>query len=131
MPEAWQPLAKFRAPAEYVVAVLRALDLPPLVKGGHHEYAATQDLGQPFMSPLLPNGWPDTATDWLSGEGLLKRADWAVTQASRSGAPGVDAVAMATVGDLCSASTRAAIKACPNSAEALATLFASPEFMRR
>ena len=29
MPEAWEPLTKFRAPAEYVVAVLRALDLPP------------------------------------------------------------------------------------------------------
>jgi uncharacterized protein (DUF1800 family) len=128
-PEAWQPLTKFRTPAEYVVAVLRALDLPHLP--GTPEFAATQDLGQPFMSPLLPNGWPDTAPDWLSGEPLLKRADWAMTQASRPGAPAADAVARATLGDLCSASTRAAIKACPNPAEALATLFASPEFMRR
>lgn len=129
MPEAWQPLTKFRAPAEYVVTVLRALDLPP--EPGTHEFAATQDLGQPFMSPLLPNGWPDTAADWLSGEALLKRADWAVIQASRPGAPAAEAVADATLGNLCSASTRAAIKACPTPAEALATLFASPEFMRR
>ena len=129
MPEAWQPLTKFRAPADYVVAVLRALDLPH--EPGNHEFAATMDLGQPFMDPLLPNGWPDTTDAWLSGETLLKRADWAMTQASRPGAPTADAVAEATLGTLCSESTRAAIKACPNPAEALATLLASPEFMRR
>jgi uncharacterized protein (DUF1800 family) len=129
MPDAWRPLTKFRAPADYVVAVLRAVDLPPLPKTLN--FAATQDLGQPFMDPLLPNGWPDTADDWLSGEPLLKRADWAMTQASRPGAPTSDSVAAATLGGLCSQSTRTAIKACPNPAEALATLFASPEFMRR
>jgi uncharacterized protein (DUF1800 family) len=129
MPEAWQPLTKFRAPADYVVAVLRALDLPPLPETLN--FAATQDLGQPFMDPLLPNGWPDTADDWLSGESLLKRADWAMTQASRPGAPTADSIVAATLGDLCSQFTRTAIKACPNPAEALATLFASPEFMRR
>jgi uncharacterized protein (DUF1800 family) len=129
MPEAWRPLTKFRAPAEYVVAVLRAVDLPP--EPGNRTATATADLGQPFMAPILPNGWPDTAPDWLSGEALLKRADWAMTQASRPGAPPAEAVADATIGPLCSANTRAAIKACPTPAEALATLFASPEFLRR
>jgi uncharacterized protein (DUF1800 family) len=129
MPEAWQPLTKFRAPAEYVVAVLRAIDLPP--EPGDAIFQATADLGQPFMSPLLPNGWPDTASDWLSGEALLKRADWAVTQASRPGAPTAKAVADASLGNLCSASTRTAMNACSTPTEALATLFASPEFLRR
>jgi uncharacterized protein (DUF1800 family) len=54
-----------------------------------------------------------------------------MTQASRPGAPSAEAVADATLGDLCSPTTRAAIKACPTPAEALATLFASPEFLRR
>jgi uncharacterized protein (DUF1800 family) len=129
MPEAWEPLTKFRAPADYVIAVARALDLPPEPSRGLLK--ATGDLGQPFMAPLLPNGFPDTAPDWLAGEPMLKRADWAMTQAARPGAPTAEAVADATLGDLCSPSTRAAIKACPNPAEALATLFASPEFMRR
>jgi uncharacterized protein (DUF1800 family) len=129
MPEAWQPLTKFRLPAEYIVAVHRALDLP--LEPGHAMLGACADLGQPFMGPLLPNGWPDTAADWISGEAILKRADWAMTQASRPGAPAADAVADATLGDLCSGSTRSAIKACPTPAEALATLFASPEFLRR
>ena len=89
------------------------------------------DLGQPFMSAMLPNGWPDTAPDWMSGEAILKRADWAMTQASRPGAPPAEAVLAATLGELCSAATRRAVKALPEPAEALATVFASPEFLRR
>ena len=129
MPEAWQPLTKFRAPAEYVVAVQRALDLP--FEPGSRLLDATRDLGQPFRNPLLPNGWPDRASDWISGEAILKRADYAMTQASRPGAPTAEAVAAATLGDLCSASTMSAVKNRPSQAEALATLLTSPEFLRR
>lgn len=129
MPEAWQPLTKFRAPVDYIIAALRALDLPP--EPGNRLHGSTIDLGQTFMGPLLPNGWPDTATDWLAGEALLKRADWAYTQAARAGAPTAEAVASSTLGDLCSRSTRSAFQRCPTPAEALATLLASPEFMRR
>jgi uncharacterized protein (DUF1800 family) len=129
MDEAWQPLTKFRPPAEYIIAVQRALDLP--FEPGRALLDATDDLGQPFRNPLLPNGWPDTAADWVAGEPLLKRADWAMTQASRPNAPSAEAVAAATLGDLCSPSTRQAIARCPTPAEALATLFASPEFLRR
>ncbi len=129
MSEAWQPLTKFRAPAEYVIAVQRALDLP--FEPGYHLLDATRDLGQPFMSPLLPNGWPDTAADWISGEALLKRADWAMTQASRPGAPSADAVIEATIADVVSASTLKAVRSASTPAEALATVFVSPEFLRR
>jgi len=127
--ESWQPLTKFRQPADYIISVQRALNLP--FEPGHVLLSATEDLGQPFRNPLLPNGWPDTAPDWLAGEALLKRADWSMTQAIRPGAPAAQAVVDATLGDLCSASTRAAINAAPTAPEALATLFASPEFMRR
>jgi uncharacterized protein (DUF1800 family) len=127
--EAWLPLAKFRTPGEYVVAVQRALDLP--LEPGFALLYANIDLGQEFLSPLLPNGWPDTEADWLTGEAILKRADWAMTQASRPGAPSAEAVADATLGDRCSASTRAAMKAAATPAEALATLLVSPEFLRR
>jgi uncharacterized protein (DUF1800 family) len=127
--ETWQPLTKFKAPAEYCASVIRALSLPP--EGGFHLLAATEDLGQHFGDAILPNGWPDTAADWISGEGILKRADWAMTQASRPGAPPAQQVLAATVGDVCSDATRAAVARCPNQAEALATLFVSPEFLRR
>jgi uncharacterized protein (DUF1800 family) len=129
MEEAWVPLTKFRAPADYVVAVQRALDLP--LPPDRRLLSACAELGQRFMGPLLPNGWPDTASDWISGEALLTRADWAMTQAGRPGAPPADAVAAATLGELYSRSTRDAVQSCPNPPEALATLFASPEFLRR
>lgn len=129
MPEAWQPLTKFRAPVDYIVSVLRALELPE--QPGHPILAATNDLGQPFMAPLLPNGWPDTATSWISGEGLLMRADWAMQQAQHPAAPASHVVLEATLGDVCSDRTRTAVARCPNAAEALATVFASPEFQRR
>ena len=131
MPEAWQQLTKFRPPADYVVAVQRALDLPLIPDQDRHLLGACAQLGQRFMGPLLPNGWPDTATDWISGPALLARADWAMTQATRPGAPGADTIAAATLADLCTRSTHDAIRGCPNPPEALATLFASPEFMRR
>jgi uncharacterized protein (DUF1800 family) len=129
MPEAWQPMTKFLAPVDYIIAVQRALALP--FEPGSKLLEATADLGQPFRNPLLPNGWPDTADDWIAGEGLLKRADYAMSQAIRPGAPDAQAVLEATIGDICSDTTRAAVKACPDNAEALATVLASPEFMRR
>jgi uncharacterized protein (DUF1800 family) len=127
--EAWQPMTKFQAPAEYVVAVQRAVDLP--FEPGRRLLDATADLGQPFRNPLLPNGWPDSGAAWIAGEALLKRADYAMIQASRPHAPDAQAVLEATIGDVCSGATRAAVIACPNNAEALATVLASPEFMRR
>jgi uncharacterized protein (DUF1800 family) len=129
MQEAWQPMTKFLTPAEYVIAVQRAVNLP--FEPGRRLLDATADLGQPFRDPILPNGWPDTAADWIAGEALLKRADYAMIQASRPGAPDAQAALEASIGDVCSDTTRAAVKACPSNAEALATVLASPEFMRR
>jgi uncharacterized protein (DUF1800 family) len=64
LPEAWQPLNKIRSPADYAVAVLRAMDLPaehrPNLQNG------MQFLGQPIFMAPLPNGWPDTASDWAA-----------------------------------------------------------------
>jgi uncharacterized protein (DUF1800 family) len=128
--EAWQPFTKFRAPAEYVVAVQRALGLPPTDPAGHL-LATTHDLGQHLGDALLPNGWPDTASDWISGEAILKRADFAMGQSGRPNAPRADDVIAAALGDDCSATTRASVASCPNPIEALATLFVSPEFLRR
>lgn len=129
MPEAWLPFTKFRAPAEYMVAVQRALNLP--LSLGQQLRAATYDLGQHFMAAPLPNGWPDTAADWVSGDGILRRADWAMTMAAREGAPPPAIVALATLGRACSTATQAAMARCPNPPEALATLLVSPEFLRR
>jgi uncharacterized protein (DUF1800 family) len=129
LPEAWRPLTKLRSPAEYVVAVLRALDLPedkrPNVVG------VMAGLGQPFFSAPLPNGWPDTAADWAGPEAILRRIDWAYSVSARAGALDPEEVAGQTLGPLLRADTLEQIRRAGSRREAFAMLFASPEFMRR
>jgi uncharacterized protein (DUF1800 family) len=129
LPEAWKPLTKLRTPVEYVVAVTRALGLPPDPR--HQLSSACHAMGQPFMAAPLPNGWPDTMDAWLSGETLLRRADWAMTQASRAPQLDPQAVMATTLGDLASKATLRAVHEAPSRVEAMGILLASPEFMRR
>ena len=128
LPGAWEPLAKLRSPMDYMVAVMRALDLPAATRPGLRGVPAR--LGQPFLSAPLPNGWPDTATDWAGGEGLLRRIDWAWSVAGQV-QPDPEALAEASLGPLLSAATRAQIHTAGSRREAVALLFAAPEFQRR
>jgi uncharacterized protein (DUF1800 family) len=129
LPEAWQPLTKLRSPADYVIAVARALDLPegnrPNVQG------VMAGLGQPLLSAPLPNGWPDTAADWAAPESVLRRVDWAFDVAARAGALDPATVADATLGPLLPASTADQVRRAGSKREAFALLLASPEFQRR
>jgi uncharacterized protein (DUF1800 family) len=129
MPQAWQTLTKRRTPIDYVVAVYRALELGPQTIPSPAQLAHA--LGQPLWGAPLPNGWPDTAAAWSSGEALLRRADWAYELAGRI--PDIDPVRIGenALGCLLSANTRAALRACASPREALAMLFASHEFQRR
>jgi uncharacterized protein (DUF1800 family) len=126
--ETWTPLAKLRTPAEYVVAVLRALDLPadkrPNVAG------ILSGLGRPFFS-AAPNGWPDTAADWAGPEAILRRIDWAYSVSARTGALDPTEVAGESLGPLVAVLTLEQIQRAGSRREAFSLLFASPEFMRR
>jgi uncharacterized protein (DUF1800 family) len=129
LPEAWTPMTKLRSPADYVVAVLRALDLPadkrPDVSG------IMGGLGQPLLNAPLPNGWPDTAPDWAGPEAMMRRVDWAFAVSGRAG--GLDPVAVATnsVGPLLPGRTLEEIRRAGSRREAMTMLLASPEFQRR
>ncbi len=131
LPAAWTPLTKFRSPVEYVAAVCRALDyVPGTADEQGKAYWATEYLGQAFHAAPLPNGWPDRAADWLAGEDLLRRADWAYAMAGRADAP--EPVALIEAYEpLLSATTIEHVRHAGSRREALALLLASPEFMRR
>jgi len=130
LPEAWAPLTKLRNPIDYVVAVLRALDLPqdqlppdiPKLMAG---------LGQPLMSAPLPNGWPDQAVDWAGSEAMLRRVDWVYGLSARVVAPEPMVVADASLGPLLSQATADAIRGAGSRRDAMTLLLASPEFQRR
>ncbi|MDR3525169.1 MAG: DUF1800 domain-containing protein [Acetobacteraceae bacterium] len=130
LPEAWQPLSKIRSPVDYVLAVLRAADLPP-DKQPPDVFGLIANLGQPLFAAPLPNGWPDTASEWAGSEALLRRVDWVHGFVGRLGGADAMQIADATLGPLLSDSTKREIGRAGSRQDALTLLFASPEFLRR
>jgi uncharacterized protein (DUF1800 family) len=69
---AWSDDArKFKTPDEFVVSALRAgsgtqIEPRSLLR-------LLQDLGQPLFTPRSPAGFPDTMSDWATGDALRKR----------------------------------------------------------
>jgi uncharacterized protein (DUF1800 family) len=130
LPEAWEPLSKLRSPQDYVVAVLRAVDLPqdkrpPDVPG------LLSGLGQPILTSPLPNGWPDVAADWAGSEAMLRRIDWAYGFTGRVAAMDPEQVGQATLGPLLSDATLSQMRRAGSRRDAMTLLLASPEFQRR
>lgn len=130
LPEAWEPLTKLRSPNDYIVAVLRAVDLPadkrpPDVPG------LMAGLGQPLLTAPLPNGWPDTATEWAGSEAMLRRIDWAYGFTGRVAAMDPDEIGRTALGPLLSQATLAQMQRAGSRRDAMTLLLASPEFQRR
>jgi uncharacterized protein (DUF1800 family) len=125
---AWQPGTKLRTPMDYVIASVRALDLPPDqvpmlgILGG---------LGQPFWAAPAPNGWPDRAADWAAPEAMLRRIDWASGFAGHIGDRDVVALADTAIGPLLRPETHEAIGRAGSRRDAMTLLLTSPEFQRR
>lgn len=128
-PAAATPLTKLRTPADYAVAATRALALPPARR--YPVLWAMNGLGQPFFAAPLPNGWSDAASDWASGDAMMRRADWSYDLTARADRLDTVAVADAVLGKLLSQPTREAIARAGSRREGLTLLLASPEFMRR
>ena len=129
MPEAWQPLTKLRPPIDYVIAVLRALDLPAARRPD--VLAAIAGLGQPLHTAPLPNGWSDRAVDWAAPEAMMRRVDWAYGVAARAAALDPVTAAQNSLGPLLPVDTREQIARAGSQREAMTLLLASPEFQRR
>ncbi len=127
--QAWAPLTKLRSPFDYVMAVTRAMDLPPGRRMALRDVLAL--LGHNVMNAPLPNGWPDTARDWASPEAMMRRIDWAHSVAASGGATDPPAVADRALGPLLRETTRQEMMRAGSRREALTLLFASPEFQRR
>ena len=137
--QAWRPgFVKMRTPIEYVTASFRLLGWP---KGGDTQkqvqgaMAATRLMGEfPLFAPA-PKGWPDTSDAWSGPDAMLNRIEWARELGNRMPPaltkPAVAAAAAEGLGPLLRAETRAVMESANTAGEALALLFASPEFQRR
>lgn len=140
-PSAFAPgLTKLRSPQDYMAACLRALGLSgteTALPGQHRRQGfrlenALLRMGQPVFRPPGPNGWPETAEDWLTPPMMAARVDFAVDVA-RAGASQAEpqAVTDLVLGDLASPALRRAVAGAEQRWEGVAVLLASPEFMRR
>ena len=127
---AWTPLTKLRTPFDYVIAVLRCLDLAPAERPAALN-AVLGGLGQSLHNAPFPIGWPDTAPDWSAPEAMLRRIDWAYTVAGRAKTLDPVATADLALGPLLPPATRAQIAQAGSQRDAITLLLASPEFQRR
>jgi uncharacterized protein (DUF1800 family) len=132
---AWQPATKLRAPLDYVVACLRALDLPSEQRAEPSLLGMLAGLGQPLWNAPEPNGWPDRAGDWATPEGMIRRIDWAYGVSGRvtssQNARDAAELAEAALGPLLSADTLQAVHRAGSRREAMTLLLSAPEFQRR
>jgi uncharacterized protein (DUF1800 family) len=132
---AWQPATKLRTPLDYVIACLRALDLPADQRDALPFPGLLANLGQPFWNAPQPNGWSDRASDWATPEGMMRRIDWAYGMSGHAAAtPGrrdAAELAEATLGPLLSDDTLQAVHRAGSRRDAMTLLLTAPEFQRR
>jgi uncharacterized protein (DUF1800 family) len=130
--EAWATsYAKFKRPEEFLISVMRALDIRQLPPGAGA--LACGAMGQRMYAPAGPDGWADAAAPWLTGDLVWKRVEWAEALAQRMARADVDPVAIgeACQGPLLSPDTREAVRRAESPQQAMVILFSSPEFQRR
>jgi uncharacterized protein (DUF1800 family) len=84
LPEAWDPAhRKIRTPQDWVVAVLRGLDVQ---EAPANLIPSLQQLRHPLWGPPSPKGWGDTVIEWADSDSLMNRAELSHTIAQRMGA---------------------------------------------
>jgi uncharacterized protein (DUF1800 family) len=129
-PEAWTPQpAKVKTPYEFIISTHRALNEAPDRVAPVRR--ALLDLGQPMISAPSPEGWPDTAADWIGPNALVRRLNWAKTMGDASADVDAVAVASAALGPRLSDRTRQFLTRAESRAEAMTLFLMSPEFQRR
>ncbi len=98
LPEAWQDdRRKFRAPQDWLVAVLRALG-PAEVR--ENVGPLLRQLRQPLWSPAAPKGYGDTMQEWADPDSLLNRGELARTIARMPGLRDLEPGSLLEVVDL-------------------------------
>jgi len=69
-----------KRPYEWLVSALRAtraeIDSDPQGHASRRLREVQWGLGQPINERTTPDGYPETAAEWVSTEGLLKRWEW-------------------------------------------------------
>ena len=127
--EAWQPARKLRSPMDYVLAVLRALEIRDYPRAAFQ--AALEGLGQGLFAAPTAAGWPDTAAAWRNGETMAGYVDWVHRLLPHIMHNDPETVARQALGDLVSADTMDQVRCAGSREAALMLLLTSPAFVWR
>lgn len=140
-PAAWEPsLRKARQPFEFVTAALRALDIGgdavmamPDKNFRRSLFAPLAGMGQPWMAPLGPNGWPEDIEAWITPQLLASRVTWAMQEPERlmKKLPEPVQVASRALGAEPDGKVIWAAQRSETREEGIGVVFASPAFNRR
>ena len=132
-PATWAPQAhKIRTPQDLLVAGLRAGGIDPGERPQPWD-GLLMRLGQPTFMPRSPAGYTDVTADWVAPDALWKRVQVAEALAERVPRAGLDpqALAVDVLGPSLRGDTRSAMRRAEAPEQAVALLFASPEFQWR
>lgn len=85
-PASWQSFGqKVKQPVDFVISSLRAFGLQPrsiltLRQGEQRRYLLTPmtAMGQNWLRPNGPDGWPEASEAWITAHGLAARLQWAM-----------------------------------------------------
>ncbi len=85
-PRAWvSERTKVRPPFEFIAASLRALGVPPeaILNANNDDLRRflripLRIMGQPWQSPIGPDGWPEDADAWIIPQSMAGRISWAM-----------------------------------------------------
>ncbi|MBE9606590.1 DUF1800 family protein [Acetobacteraceae bacterium H6797] len=128
--EAWSlPLTKMRPPIEFMAVASRLIGKPPSPPSPDLALVA---MGQPFLAPPSPKGWPEEDDGWVTSDGVKTRLDWSQNLAN-SHAEGVDIKALVNgpLRPMLSDETRSTALRGESREQALTLLLMSPDLQRR
>lgn len=131
---------KLRQPFDYIATALRALGLDGaavMALDGKQmrqgAYWPLRDMGQKWLAPQGPDGWPEAAEEWIAPQRLSARINWAM-RAPRLFGVRMDApaeFAAQALGERLSPALAGAVPRAESKAEGVALVLASSEMMRR
>lgn len=140
-PAAWDPeLRNAKPPADFVASTMRALAVSPermaaattkqLRRG---LFVPMERMGQPWLRPPGPDGWPEEDTDWFTPQGLAWRIKWAMAapEALTSDLPDPRDFVETALGRFANERVRFAAASAEQRAEAIGLVLMSPSFQRR
>lgn len=130
---------KVRQPLVYIPAALRALGfdgagVAAWEPGVHRKLVTTplRGMGQFWLKPGGPDGWPEMAEAWITPQSLSERLNWAISAPKQvlESLPDPLAFAHATLGARATPALLMAVPRAESRAEAVGLVLAAPEFNR-